>query len=100
MNRIENYKKKVLEGNLLDKEEAMELAEMEFNQLCQAADEIREHFCKDAFDLCTIVNGKSGRCSENCKFCAQSSFYHTETESYPLLSAEQVLEQAKCNDGL
>lgn len=66
--------------------------------LCQAADEIREHFCKNSFDLCTIINGKCGRCSEDCKYCAQSAYYTTSCgESYPLLSTEKIVEQAKRN---
>ena len=45
--------------------------------VAQAADEIREKFCGNGFDICTIINGKSGRCSENCKFCAESAHYNT-----------------------
>lgn len=95
---IEFLKRKVLEGALLTKEEALELAEAPLEELCKAADEIRKYFCKDAFDICTIINGKSGRCSENCKYCAQSACYETKVETYPLLSREKVVEQAKYND--
>ena len=44
------------------------------------------------------LNGKSGRCSENCKYCAQSACYHTEIEEYPLLAVEKIKEQAKYNE--
>lgn len=95
---IKKYQKKVMQKKLLTKEEAMELVDMPLVELCKAANEIREQFCGNAFDLCTIINGKSGKCSENCKYCAQSAFYKTEVETYPLLSAKQILEQAKYND--
>jgi biotin synthase len=45
--------------------------------------------------LCSIVNAKSGRCSEDCRFCAQSARYQTEAEDYPLLDADRMLEAAK-----
>ena len=78
-----NGKKKVLNGELIGKEEALFLAEeAPLNELTEAANEIRKHFCKNKFDICTIINGKSGKCSENCKFCAQSSFYHTKINEY------------------
>ncbi|MFI3214057.1 MAG: biotin synthase BioB [Eubacteriales bacterium] len=89
---------KIIEGYQIAKEETMELVDAPLEELCQAADEIRSFFCSDKFDICTIINGKSGRCSENCKFCAQSSFYDTEVETYPLLDTETCLAQAKYND--
>lgn len=76
----------------------MPLTEAPLDLLCRAADEIRAHFCGNRFDLCTIVNGKCGRCSEDCKYCAQSAHYATACEeSYPLLSTEKIVEQAKHN---
>ncbi len=93
--KLECLKKKVLEGYQISKEEALALAEMPLEELTQAADEIRQKFCKNQFDLCTIINGKSGKCSENCKYCAQSSFYPTDVESYPLLGTEELLKQAE-----
>jgi len=93
-----DYQQAVLRGQLLDKTAALELAAMPLAPLCQAADEIRRAFCGNAFDLCTIINGKSGRCSEDCKYCAQSIWYHTGSDTYPLLSTEALLEQAVYND--
>ena len=95
---LQEYKEKVLLGEFLSKAEALILADAPLEELCTAANEIREHFCGNNFDICTIINGKSGKCSENCKYCAQSAFYSTETETYPLLDTEGILEQAKYND--
>lgn len=96
-NRLEMLKEKVLNGYQIYKKEALFLAEQPLEELCKAADEIRRAFCGNAFDLCTIINGKSGKCSENCKYCAQSSFYQTHVESYPLLSTEALVQQAEYN---
>lgn len=87
----------VLCGKQITKEEAMCLYEQPLAELCESADKIRRHFCSNQFDICTIVNGKSGRCSENCKFCAQSAHNHTGTAEYPLLSADEITAQAKIN---
>ena len=95
--RLEELKQKVLEGYKVNKQEVLALAELPLEELCTAADEIRRKFCGSSFDLCTIINGKSGKCSENCKYCAQSSFYHTNVESYPLLGTEELLKQAQYN---
>ena len=93
----ERLKEKVKKGGQITKEEALALYRAPLEELCRAADEIREHFCGDAFDICTIINGKSGRCSENCKYCAQSAFYHTGAEEYPLLDKQELVRQAQYN---
>lgn len=95
---IQQYKQIILSGGILDKHAALELAEFPLEVLCQAANEIRQIFCGNQFDLCTIINGKSGRCSEDCKYCAQSSWYQTAAENYALLSTEHLLEQAVYNE--
>lgn len=94
---VESLKQKVLDGDQINKEEAMFLAEVPLEALSSAADELRQFFCGNKFDLCTIVNGKSGKCSEDCKYCAQSAFYKTRVESYPLLETEELVRQAQYN---
>lgn len=97
MSIVTDLKKKVLNGGFIDKSDAMQLWEADYDELCSAANEIREKFCSNNFDICTIVNGKSGKCSENCKFCSQSSFYHTCAGEYPLLDKESIVKEAMNN---
>lgn len=97
MNYICKIKQKVLNGGEITREEAISLIEAPLCELCAAADEIRARFCGNVFDMCTIINGKSGRCSENCKYCAQSAHYNTLCEEYPILSTEKLVEGALYN---
>lgn len=95
---MEHLGNAVLQGKQISREEALWLYQQPLEALCRKADEIRAHFCSNGFDICTIINGKSGRCSENCRFCAQSAHNHTGAEAYPLLPNEEILAQAKAND--
>lgn len=97
MTIVENAVRRIEEGGSIGREEALALYEAPLEELCRAADELREKYCADGFDLCTIVNGKSGHCSENCKFCAQSGFHHTQIKEYPLLSEDEIVEGAQYN---
>lgn len=97
MTTVNEYMEKVLAGDDITVEEALKLYDSPLEELCCCADQIRKHFCSNKFDICTIINAKSGKCSENCKYCAQSSFYNTCVEEYPLLSPEEVAKQAKEN---
>lgn len=97
MMELKTLTEKVLQGGLITGEEALYLYEQPLDELCESADRIRRHFCGDSFDICTIINGKSGSCSENCKFCAQSAHNHTCAAQYPLLSADEIVAQAKVN---
>ena len=95
---VERLGNQVIEGYRITREEALWLYEQPLEALCAKADEIRAHVCGSAFDLCTIINGKSGRCTENCRFCAQSAHNHTGAQEYPLLDAVEIVAQAKKND--
>lgn len=95
---IDSLKNKVIEGNLITKEEAKELLSAPIDELCAAANEIREHFCGNGFDLCSITNAKCGKCSEDCKFCAQSAHYDTEVTYYSLKSGDEMTEEAVHNE--
>jgi biotin synthase len=55
----------------------------------------RQHHQSDRVQLCTLANIKSGRCPEDCHYCAQSARYKTDTDTYPLLPLADVVEQAK-----
>lgn len=86
---------KVLGGIEISPAEAAEIYDAPIDELSHAANEIRKKYCGSSFDICTIINGKSGKCSENCKYCAQSSFYGTAAEEYPLLDTGKLLEGAR-----
>ncbi len=97
METINSLTEKVQNGGEITREEALFLWEQPLEELCEKADQIRRYFCGNGFDLCTIINGKSGRCSEDCRFCAQSAHNHTGVTEYPLLSDEEILGQARIN---
>lgn len=63
--------------------------------LCSSANNITRTFNGNAVDVETLINAKSGRCPEDCSFCAQSSFYNTGVDKFPLLSKDVILEQAQ-----
>jgi biotin synthase len=58
------------------------------------AQHIKETFHGNRIDLCSIINAKSGRCSENCSFCAQSAHHQTNAPVYPLKSVEEIVQGA------
>jgi biotin synthase len=82
----------------LDYEEALLLIEPqgpeEIFELLFWANQIRHRFQGKAIDLCAIVNAKSGRCSEDCAFCAQSAHYAAQAPAYPLMGLEEMLAAA------
>jgi len=63
--------------------------------LVARANQVRRDLVGDTLDLCSILNARSGRCSEDCKFCAQSGRHHTETPVYPLKDANEIVEAAR-----
>lgn len=99
MSYVSELRDKVLEGYTVNRQEALILyKEVPLEELAAAANEIREKMSGNGFDLCTIINGKCGKCSEDCKYCAQSAHYSTNiVESYPLLDTQALLEGAKYN---
>jgi biotin synthase len=60
-------------------------------ELLQEAERVRKAKFGNRIDLCGIVNIKSGRCSMNCRFCAQSSHYSTQTPVYPLRDSGDII---------
>lgn len=70
----------------------------DLEEITKGADMIRAHFVGDKVDLCSIINGRSGKCPEDCKYCAQSAHNHTNCEVYDFLSEDKILEACKMNE--
>jgi biotin synthase len=86
---------KVLRGESITFKEAEGLlGTTDIMMLADCANTITRTFNGDRVDVETLVNAKSGRCPEDCSFCAQSSFYDTGIKKYPLLSKEELVEKA------
>ena len=85
----------IIKGRRLKRGEDLSfLLSEDLDELCAGADKIRKELCGNHVDLCSIINGRSGRCGEDCKFCAQSACHHTKVEEYPFLEPEEILETA------
>lgn len=95
MSIAEELQKKVVQGYKITKEEAMMLAEQPLEELCTAADEIRKAFGGDDFDLCAVVSVKGGQCSENCRFCAQSTCAKVPVEHHAMMEPAALVEHAR-----
>jgi biotin synthase len=80
-------------------EQACDLVETaDLDELCLAANALRRDIHGDHFDLCSIINARSGKCSEDCKYCAQSSHHNTDIQRYEQIDTAVALTQACEND--
>ncbi|MBL6766361.1 MAG: biotin synthase BioB [Verrucomicrobiae bacterium] len=97
--RLGELGNRVIAGGEIDRDEALWLFNLtnsaDVFDLLAWANRIREHFKGNKVHLCSIVNAKAGSCSENCKFCAQSSFYQTGSPKYGFVDPEPVAEAAE-----
>jgi len=87
---------KVLRGRSLSESDALFLSDVSGSfifDLFSSANKVREHFRGEKIGLCSIVNAKSGACTEDCSFCAQSKYSKAQIESYPLLPAEALFQK-------
>jgi len=93
---IQGCMQKVLAGGSIIFEEAEQLlATDDVMALADCANTITRKFNGDTVDVEALINAKSGRCPEDCSFCAQSSFYDTGITKYPLLPKEVLVENAR-----
>lgn len=99
INKItDELKHRVLEGGNITKAEAILLAEnADIDALCDAADEICRTFIGNNVDSCSIVNARSGLCSEDCKWCAQASRHHTGCKTYNIVDRDELMHAAEAN---
>jgi len=90
--------KSVLSGGRLDITSAVAMSLVQGPDLWDlfaAAGRVREHFRGSSIDICSIVNAKSGACSEDCAYCAQSAHHSTAAPIYPLISTEDISKAAQ-----
>jgi biotin synthase len=96
-NHILAMSDKVLKGEVLEADEALKLCGATGSDrylLFAEASRIREHFVGNTVHLCSIINAKSGRCAENCAFCAQSAHHDTGVDVYPLVDEDEIVRCA------
>ena len=95
---IDSTKQKVLNGLSISFQEARDLSHVSNKEdLYKAAGAIRDNFSGRQFEMCSIINAKSGKCSEDCKWCAQSTFYSTNIQTYEMVDEKEAVEQACSN---
>lgn len=88
-------------GEPLTVDEAMDLdRSVATDELCDAADQVRRRWMGDVIDTCSIVNARSGRCSEDCKWCAQSRHHSTGISEYDYIPREDLLRAVEMNDAV
>ena len=75
---------------MIDKQELLRLYNLDLEELL----EISSQYIKNEVEFCSLINARNGKCSQDCKYCAQSSHYCTHIESYPLVEVEEVRKVA------
>ncbi len=89
---------RIIGGGSISEAEAVTLSSasgLDAYSLFLAASRVKEHFVGNSVHLCSIINAKSGRCPENCAFCAQSAHHKTAAPVYPLVDEEKIVACAK-----
>ena len=77
-------------NNITDKQELLRLYNLDLDELLSISSE----YLTDNIEFCSLINARNGKCSQNCKYCAQSSHYCTNIESYPLVKIDEVRKTA------
>ena len=95
---IDNMVNTALKGESISYDQALQLetlSHQELDYLFLGTDRIRDHFKGQDVKICSIVNAKSGKCVEDCSFCAQSSSFQTDSPEYELMDVEEIVAAAK-----
>ena len=96
--RIDDITQRILANGAMTQEEGRWMIRLDDNYLMwlmAGADRIRKTFRGNEIEVCAISNVRSGNCSENCSFCAQSGHHKTQAPVYNYISEEQLVGQAK-----
>jgi biotin synthase len=82
----------IVDGKQATKEDSLLLFDFDIEELFYAASKTRKKYKGNKIKICSIINAKSGKCAEDCKFCAQSAHHKTAVKVYPLVSNEKIEE--------
>jgi len=88
----------ILQGNQINYEDSLRLTQVTTEDvplLAAFANKIRQQFAGNGVDMCGLVSARSGMCSEDCKFCAQSVYHSTTAPVYELRNAEEIIIAAQ-----
>ena len=89
----------IIDGRRITREDDLNFfLTCDLKELCEGADRIRKACVGDKVDLCSIINGRSGRCPEDCKYCAQSAHHHTSCEVYDFLPEEEIVKMCHVHE--
>ena len=98
MDLLERIEKEAIEGKPCSIDDALDIAQKySLDQICDAADHVRQARMGDEIDTCSIINARSGKCSEDCKWCAQSRFHSTGCDEYDIVDIEDLREMVTIN---
>ena len=78
----------------MDKQELLKLYDMNLNDLIEKAAQITKKNFNNEVEVCSIISARTGKCSENCKYCSQSVHNHADIICHPLLSVDEVYQSA------
>lgn len=95
---LENLYERAINKEKIPKEELLKLSEiptLEIPLMVYYAGKVKNHFFGNQLEFCSIINAKSGACSEDCKFCAQSRYYNTGAPVYAFVGLEEILKGAE-----
>ncbi len=82
---------KAVDKKIYTKEELLRLYNLPLEELLAESSK----YMSNNIEFCSLINARNGKCSQNCKYCAQSSHYCTNIESYPLVDIQEVIKAAK-----
>lgn len=98
MNTIAALTDSIIKGYRIQRGDDLSIfLEAPLEELQKGAGALQRHFCGNHVDFCTIINGRSGRCGEDCKYCAQAACHHTGCDEYGFLPKEEIIANAKAN---
>ena len=95
---IDNMVNTALKGESISYDQALQLETLtheELDYLFIGTTRVREQFKGQDVKICSIVNAKSGKCVEDCSFCAQSSSFQTDSPEYELMNVDEIVAAAK-----